>query len=117
MRDQMRVGDYVLFYHSSTDPAGVAGLARVASEAYPDPTQFDAKHAYHDPTSKPDAPRWMLVDLEHVETFDRVVSLAELREDPKLEGMLVLRKGQRLSVQPVATAHFKRVIRLAEAKS
>src|SRR5690606_21639677 len=87
MRDEMKPGDLGLFYHSSCDTIGVAGLCRVASEPYPDPTQFDPKSKYHDPGSKPDDPRWILVDVEPVERFDDVVPLARLKDDAALEGM------------------------------
>src|SRR5690606_12089618 len=85
MRDEMRIGDMALFYHSSTDPTGVAGLCRICSEAYPDPTQFDPKSKYHDPGADADDPRWFLVDVEPVERFARVVTLAEMKEDRHLE--------------------------------
>ncbi len=117
MRDAMRVGDLVLFYHSSSEPPGVAGLAKVVSEAYPDPLQFDAKSEYFDAASALEEPRWQLVDLGFVERFPRLVSLAELKAEPSLEGMLVLQKGQRLSVQPVESAHFRKVLDLAGART
>ena len=117
MRDDMKVGDFVLFYHSSSKPMGVAGLARVSREAYPDPTQFDMKHKYFDPKSDEDDPTWLLVDVEHVETFDEVVTLSTLKSEPKLGEMLVVQKGQRLSVQPVEKAHFKHVLKLAGART
>ncbi len=117
MRDACQVGDLVLFYHSSAKPPGVAGLARVSSAPYPDPTQFDAKGPYHDATSDPEDPRWVLVDVEHVETFDEVVSLTALKAEPALADMLVVQKGQRLSVMPVDKDHFKRVCRLASART
>lgn len=116
MRDDMKVGDFVLFYHSSAKPMGVAGIARVCRDAYPDPTQFDDKHNYFDPKSDEDDPIWLHVDVEHVETFDEVVTLARLKDEPKLDEMLVVQKGQRLSVQPVDKAHFKHVLKLAGAK-
>ena len=112
----MKVGDLVLFYHSNADPPGVAGTARVCREAYPDTTQFDRRSKYHDPKATKDAPRWFMVDVEFVEKLPRIVSLAELREDAKLDGMLVTRRGQRLSVQPVEAAHFRRVRALAKRK-
>jgi len=112
----MKVGDLVLFYHSNADPPGVAGIARVCREAYPDPTQFDRKSEYHDPKATRAAPRWFMVDVEFVETLPRLVSLAELRDDAKLDGMLVTRRGMRLSVQPVEAAHFRRVCALAKQK-
>lgn len=117
MRDEMRRGDLVLFYHSNARPSGVAGVARVVREAYPDPTALDPESPYHDPRATPEDPRWVQVDLGFVERFDRVVPLAELKADPALEGMLVIRRGQRLSVQPVERAHFARVLELAGART
>jgi predicted RNA-binding protein with PUA-like domain len=123
MRDEMAVGDLVLFYHSNAKPPGVAGLARVATPAYPDPTAFDPDSEYYDPKSEADTPRWWLVEVEFVEKFAEYVSLdalkSEAESDPEgaLAGMLVVRRGQRLSVQPVERAHFARVLRLAGAKT
>lgn len=113
MRDDMRVGDEVLFYHSSTAVPGVVGIARVASEPYPDPTQFRADSKYYDPKATEAEPRWYLVDLEPVRPLPRLVSLGEMKADPKLEGMQLLRRGNRLSVMPVEPEHFKRVLELA----
>ncbi len=117
MRDDMKVRDPVLFYHSNAKPPGVVGLARVASEPYPDPTQFDPDSRYFDPKSDPDAPRWILVDVEHVETFPRMVALPELRADPALAGMMLLQKGSRLSIQPVSAPHFRHILKLAGART
>jgi predicted RNA-binding protein with PUA-like domain len=110
---EMRVGDLVLFYHSNAKPSGVAGVARVAREAYPDPFQFEPLSDYYDPKSKPEDPRWSCVDLEFVEKLPRVVSLAELKADAALEGMEVTRRGSRLSVCPVSATHYRRVLTLA----
>lgn len=117
MRDEMKVGDLVLFYHSNADPPGIAGVARVCREAHPDPTQFDPSSKYHDPKSDPDDPRWLMVDVEFVEKFPHLVSLAELKANPKLEGMYVTRRGMRLSVQPVEPAHFEEVVRMGRGAS
>ncbi len=117
LRDEVANGDLVLFYHSSTQPVGVAGIARVCSDPYPDPTQFDAKSSYFDPTAKRGDPRWMLVDVEPVEKFDSVVMLSDLKADTDLADMLVVQKGQRLSVQPVEKRHFKRVLVMAKTKT
>jgi predicted RNA-binding protein with PUA-like domain len=117
MRDDMAPGDLVLFYHSNADPPGVAGVARVASDPHPDPTQFDKRSKYHDAKSKKDDPRWILVDVEFVETFDALVPLATLKSEKRLSEMLVVQKGQRLSVQPVDKTHFKRVLTLAKAQT
>lgn len=119
LRDQMAVGDLVLFYHSNATPPGVAGVARVASAAYPDPSAFDPDSPYHDPKSDPDEPRWWCVDVEFVEKFAKLVSLDALKAAAKadLEGMLVVQRGQRLSILPVEKSHFARVLRMAGAKT
>jgi len=116
MRDEMATGDLVLFYHSSTSPPGVVGVARVGSEAYPDPTQFDPRSRYYDPKSSDLQPRWWLVDIEFVERLPRPVSLAELKADPALEGMWVAQRGVRLSIQPVEKRHFRHVLRRGSAR-
>jgi len=118
MRDEMKVGDLVLFYHSNAKPPAVAGLARVCREAYPDPTQLDPKSKYFDPAATEDAPRWFQVDLAHVETFDEPVSLARLKsEADRLGGMMVIQRGIRFSVQPVERAHCAHVLKLANART
>lgn len=106
MRDQMKPGDPVLFYHSSCPEPGIAGLAEVASAAYPDPTQFDRKSPYFDPKSKPDAPRWLQVDVKVKQRFP-LISLAELRLHPELADMRLLARGNRLSITPVTPAEFR----------
>ena len=106
MRDMMRIGDEVLFYHSNAKPPGVAGLARVSKKAYPDPFAFDEKSRYFDPKSDPTNPRWFMVDLEFLERFTDVVSLNELKANPKLGGMALLNRA-RLSVQPVTKEEFQ----------
>lgn len=113
MRDEMKVGDLVLFYHSNADPSGIAGLAKVASAPLADPTQFDKKSEYFDATSTKADPRWMMVKIAFVEAFKQVLTLETLKADPKLAGMALLQKGQRLSVQPVSAAHFDHVLALA----
>lgn len=110
MRDQMQVGDHVLFYHSNAQPSGVAGLARVHRTGVVDETQFDPASPYYDPKARRDAPIWICVDVEYEARFPRVVSLDELRADPRLADMVVLQRGSRLSVQP-AEAHHVAVIR------
>lgn len=109
MRDAMKVGDKVLFYHSNSQPPGVAGLAEVVREAYPDFHAWDPQSAYFDPKSTPENPRWLMVDVRYVVTFDHFVSLAELKADAALQQMKVVQKGQRLSIQPVTEAEFQRV--------
>ncbi len=112
----MREGDLVLFYHSSVDPPGISGLARVVKEAYPDHFAFDRKSKYFDAKSDPAAPRWFMVDVEFVERFPALLTLERLKADSKLAGMVVLQKGSRLSVQPVEKTHFDRACRLARPK-
>ena len=106
MRDAMRVGDGVLFYHSSCAEPGIVGIARVASEAKTDPTQFDPESPYYDPKSKPDAPRWLLVDVQALRKTC-VLGLAELREVPELAQMRVLQRGNRLSITPVTAGEWQ----------
>ena len=113
MRDQMHVGDGVLFYHSSCAEPGIVGIARVASTPYPDPTQFDRKSPYFDEASKKDAPRWTLVDIQ-VLRKTRTLGLPELRATPGLEDMVVLRKGNRLSITPVEPRHWQLILQLLE---
>jgi predicted RNA-binding protein with PUA-like domain len=112
MRDDMKPGDEVLFYHSNASPSGVAGIAKVKGAPVPDPTQFDKKSEYFDPTSPKADPRWVMVHVAFAEKFAQVVPLEVLKADPSLAGMPLLQKGQRLSVQPVDPAHFKRVVAL-----
>jgi predicted RNA-binding protein with PUA-like domain len=112
MRDDMRVGDGVLFYHSRSKPPGVVGLARVAKRGYPDHTQFDPRSKYHDKTADPDEPRWFMVDVEFKEKFAGVIPLDVLKETPGLEDMMVIKKGMRLSVQPVSKDEFAIIRRL-----
>lgn len=112
MRDEMKVGDLVLFYHSNTDPPGVAGLARVVKQGYPDHTAHEPEDPHYDPKSDPANPRWFMVDVEFVEKFDELVPLAVLREADGLEDM-VLNKRSRLSVQPVKPGEFEIVRKLA----
>ena len=112
MRDGMRPGDQVFFYHSNCTVPGIVGIAEVATDAYPDPSQFDPKSKYFDPGSSRDNPRWMLVDVTFVKKLKRTISLDELKADPVLDGMALLRKGNRLSVMPVEAAHWKHILTL-----
>ena len=109
MRDQMQVGDGVLFYHSSCAEPGIAGIAEVASASYPDPTQFDGKSPYHDPTSDRENPRWLLVDVRALKKT-RLISLPELRSHPELEEMIILKRGNRLSITPVTKAEWDFIV-------
>jgi predicted RNA-binding protein with PUA-like domain len=114
LRDDVRVGDGVLFYHSSTDPVGVVGLAEVVRAAYPDHTAWDPKSAHPDPRSTPESPRWYMVDVRYVRHFPRTVTLAELKAHPALQTMKVVQRGMRLSIQPVTAGEWAAVLKLAE---
>jgi len=109
----MKKGDGVLFYHSSCDAIGVVGLAKVHTEAYPDPTQFDKKSYKFDPKSSKENPRWDSVDLTFIKKFTEPVTLGELKLDPFFSDMLVVRRGMRLSVQPVSKKHYERIVKMA----
>ncbi|WP_182517036.1 EVE domain-containing protein [Dokdonella fugitiva] len=112
MRDGMSEGDGVLFYHSSCEVPGVAGLAEVASAAYPDPTQFDRKSEYYDEKSTREEPRWMLVDVAFKRKLKRTITLAELKEQPRLDDFALLKRGNRLSVLPVTKAQWDVILAL-----
>ena len=112
-RDSMSVGDMAFFYHSNAAPSGIVGTMKIVSEPYPDPTQFDPKSKYFDPKAPEDGSRWILRDVDFVEKFDRIISLKELQETPGLEDMMVTKKGQRISVMPVAEAEWNIVMKLA----
>ncbi len=105
----MHIGDGVLFYHSSCPEPGIAGIARVASTTRPDPTQFDPRSPYYDAASKQDAPRWLLLDVQAVRKT-RLLGLAELRADPALADLVLLRRGNRLSITPVDNPHWERIL-------
>lgn len=111
MRDVMRIGDGVLFYHSSCAEPGIAGLAEVASTPYPDPTQFDPASKYYDPKSTPENPRWMLIDVRATKKT-RLIALPELRANADLADMVILRRGNRLSITPVTPAEWGCIIKL-----
>lgn len=113
---EMKKGDVVLFYHSSAEPTGIVGLARVAKEAYPDPTQFDRKSYKYDSKSTKDRPLWDAVDVRFVEKFREPLTLQELKNDPYFADMLVVRRGNRLSVMPVTGKHATRILTLRSRK-
>jgi predicted RNA-binding protein with PUA-like domain len=117
LRDEMRVGDLAFFYHSNADPAGVAGIVEVVRAAYPDHTAFDADHEHYDPKSRPEAPTWLMVDVRAVERFPTFVSLDAMRAAPGLAEMVVLRRGNRLSVTPVTADEWAVVCALGRRGS
>ena len=110
MRDQMKVGDRVLFYHSNANPPGIAGVARVIRPAYPDASAWNPKSKYYDPKASPQNPIWVMVDIEFVEEFPKLISLDDMKAIPSLQDMLVLKRGMRLSVQPVSENHFGKIL-------
>ncbi|MGO4505322.1 MULTISPECIES: EVE domain-containing protein [unclassified Dyella] len=110
MRDGMRVGDKVFFYHSNCAEPGIVGIAEVATDAYPDPSQFDPKSKYFDPGSSRDNPRWMLVDVKFVKKFKHTITLKQLQADPALADMALVRKGNRLSVMPVGAEEWRHIL-------
>ena len=112
MRDDMRIGDEIFFYHSSCKEPGVAGIAKVASKPYPDPTQFNKKSNYFDATSDKENPRWVLVDVEYVRKLSRTISLTEIKAEKSLADMILTRKGNRLSIMPVEKKHWNKVLSL-----
>jgi len=114
---EMKKGDAVLFYHSSCEPPHVAGIAHVVREAYPDDSAWDPKSDYYDAASTPENPRWFTVDVQGERELPAPVTLAEVRDNPKLASMKLVQKGQRLSVQPVSAAEYAEVLRMAEAKA
>jgi predicted RNA-binding protein with PUA-like domain len=111
MRD-MKKGDLVFFYHSNCETPGIAGIAKVVREAYPDFTAFDRNDAHYDPKSDPDEPRWMMVDIQYVRKLERLVSLQELKENPRLADLALVRRGNRLSVMPVSEPEWQAVLEM-----
>lgn len=116
MRDNMRVGDGVLFYHSSCAEPGIAGIAEVASTAYPDDTQFDSASKYFDPKATLENPRWMMVDIKAIRKTS-LLSLSAMRACEALSDMIVLKKGSRLSINPVTATDWKSIMKLLDKKS
>jgi len=110
MRDEMHLGDRVLFYHSNAKPPGIVGLAEVCREGYPDETQWDESSSYFDPKATQEKPIWWRVDVKFMKKFPEILSLDTLKQDPHFEGMLVIQRGARLSVQPVDKRHYQAVL-------
>jgi predicted RNA-binding protein with PUA-like domain len=116
MRDEMKRGERVLFYHSSADPPAIVGTARIVRESRPDPTAWDAQDSHYDPQSTPENPRWFMVELQLEQIFAQPLALEKLRGIAALKQMELLRRGSRLSVQPVRKAEFEAILKLAGAK-
>lgn len=112
-RDTMETGDLSFFYHSNCAVPGVVGVMRIVSDAYADHTAFDPNEKYYDAKSDPDNPRWLMVDVQLVEKFDRMVTLKEMRQEPKLEGMRILQRGNRLSVTPLTKDEWDHIVHMA----
>ena len=116
LRDEIKEGDGVLFYHSNADPIAVVGIAKVVREGYPDHTQFEAGSDYFDAAATPDAPRWFMVDIECVQRFAAPVTREQLKAVPELGEMVLLQRGSRLSVQPVTAMEWRTILRLGGVK-
>ncbi len=112
MRDEMRVGDPVFFYHSNCEVPGIVGIARIAREAYPDHTAFDPQHIHYDSGSDPTNPRWFMVDVQFERRLGRTIPLSELKDRPELDGFALVRRGNRLSVMPVTQAQWEFILGL-----
>ena len=117
LRDSMKKGDLVFFYHSNAEPSGIAGIAEVVKEGYPDHTAFDENDDHFDPKSDKKNPTWYMVDVQYVQTFPNLLSLEDLRKISALKNMVLLQKGSRLSVQPVTAAEWKAVCKAAGVDS
>jgi predicted RNA-binding protein with PUA-like domain len=112
MRDDMRIGDEIFFYHSNCKEPAIAGIAKVASKPYPDPTQFDENSRYFDPKSSLDEPRWILVDVEFVRKLKKPIRLVDIKAHPGLGDMILVRRGNRLSIMPVEKKHWDLILKL-----
>ncbi|MGE3919671.1 MAG: EVE domain-containing protein [Gammaproteobacteria bacterium] len=112
LRDQIKKGDLAFFYHSNSDPSGIAGIVEVVQEGYPDFTAFDSKNHHYDPKSTPERPVWFMVDVKLVRKFDRIISLSELKANSQLENMMVVRKGNRLSISPVSKNDWETILKM-----
>ena len=116
LRDECKLGDQVFFYHSRVKTPAIVGIAEVVKEAYPDPEQFDPKSKYYDKTADPSDPRWLMVDVQATKAFRDPVELPVLKETPELDGLMVIKRGARLSVQPVASEHWRVISRMGRPK-
>ena len=112
MRDQMKLGDLAFFYHSNCEVPGIVGIVEIVREAYPDPTAFDPAHKHYDPKSRPNQPTWVMVDVRFVRKLRRTIALTELKGYPELDGLLLIRRGNRLSVMPVSKPHWEFILAL-----
>lgn len=116
MRDDMKIGDLVLYYHSNTEPPSAVGLCKVVKEAYPDFTAFDYTEDHYDPKSDPKNPRWFMMDIKLIKKFKNIVSLADMKNNPKLSEMKLVQRGNRLSVMPVTKKELNEVVKMSGTK-
>lgn len=114
LRDEVKEGDQVLFYHSNCKPPGIVGIAKVVKSGYPDYTAWDPRSNHYDPRSNPDKPQWYMVDVKFVKKFPRMLSLEELKQNPRLEKMRLLRRGNRLSITPVTESEWKAILKMVD---
>lgn len=114
IRDEMKVGDKVIFYHSNSEPPSAVGVCEIVKEAYPDFTAFDPENSHYDPKSKKDSPTWFMVDIKFVKKFSHAVSINEMRENKKLQNMKLLQRGNRLSVMPLSKDEFNEIIKMGK---
>jgi predicted RNA-binding protein with PUA-like domain len=114
IRDEMKVGDKVIFYHSNSEPPSAVGVCEIVKEAYPDFTAFDPDNPHYDPKSKKDSPTWFMVDIKFVKKFSHFVSINEMRENKKLQNMKLLQRGNRLSVMPLSKDEFNEIIKMGK---
>ncbi len=113
MRDEMKIGDRVIFYHSNTEPPAAVGIAEVIKESYPDFSAFDPKDKHFDPKSKEEKPTWYMVDIKFVKKFKKIVPLQEMKQNPKLQDMKLVQRGNRLSVMPITKEEFDEIVRMS----
>ncbi len=116
MRDDMKAGDGVLFYHSSAKPTAVVGTATIVKEAYPDSTAWEPGAKYYDPKSNPDDPTWLMVDIQADQAFNRPVTLQEIKQNPNLQGMMLVKRGVRLSIQPITREDWDEIVGLGKGE-
>lgn len=114
MRDEMKIGDKVIFYHSNAEPPGAAGICEIVKEAYPDFTAFDPENPHYDPKSKKDNPAWMMVDVKLVKKFNNFVPIDDMRKNKKLQKMQLLKRGNRLSVMPITKDEFDEIVKMGK---
>ena len=113
MRDDMRIGDLVFFYHSNAEPSGIAGIARISKESHPDPSQFDKKSEYYDPKASKEKPIWFMVEVEFVQSFANIIPLETLKSKKELQSMPLVKKGTRLSIMPVSESEWLYINKIA----